>query len=66
MDSSPFLTSEDSKRVADAMIAAIHGLRATTETRVDAMCSQMETNHWAAEQQRVAQNAPLSTLPRFW
>lgn len=45
------LTPEDSKRVADAMIAAIEAARIDIVNRHEAMCRQMEANHWQAVQQ---------------
>jgi hypothetical protein len=47
------LTPEDSKRVADALIAAIEQARIDITNRHDAMCQHMELNHYTAEQQRV-------------
>lgn len=55
------LSLEDSKRVADALIAAIESARTDMVNRHDAMCARMEgeqytmcdrmaTNHWQAQQ----------------
>ncbi len=57
------LTPEDSKRVADALIAAIEAARFEIVQRHSAMCQQMEQNHYYAEQQRVA---PYTPYPRFY
>ena len=46
------LTPEDSKRVADALIAAIEAAKFEIVNRHDAMCAQMEQNNYIAEQQR--------------
>lgn len=51
------LTPEDSKRVADAAIAAIEAAQADMVRRHDAMCAQMEANHWQAIQQRMTPNS---------
>lgn len=46
------LTPEDSKRVADAAIAAIEEMRIAMVIRHDAMCEHMQANHWQSLQQR--------------
>lgn len=47
----PTLTPEDSKRVADAMIAAIEEMRVAMTCQHEAMCQHMTNNHWSWLQQ---------------
>ena len=48
-----FLTPDDSKRVADALISAIENARIDITNRHDAMCQTIASQHFYAEQQRI-------------